>query len=429
MRTDVHMGVVPVSGLSATRDPTRTWRQLFHATLMWCAPHAWNQTLCLICLLSVSPSQGASWSACPSQVASWSASLSWAASSSVSLSWAASHMSETMGYTKPHQPHYPLTRQVYTADLWRHSCTLATHWPHSFISLAWETHITLTCSCPIQDTLVGSPGPVDLNLHLVSENFLFAFLPDGASVLLGHRLRFAIILAFRPCRKSDKWTNWPWWYIIVSHSVTDFHKVTLTVLLRKNNRDYGRPHSLLEILAQTFQTLGKLRQNFICMSGPQVALMMRLTYAAGRQCRVSGLSPPQGILDQFLHVQTRLHRHNLVHHPLVSCECRWTLCGIDFDICREPDLERDLDFEWEWPRHLLVTVTSREKCLSGHDSWGSTSRALLLKLTSDCGRQKFMVTWILAAIVFLPPGACWCLLNFLYPVDWTRDNDYCWLDV
>ncbi len=28
-----------------------------------------------------------------------------------------------------------------------------------------------------------------------------------------------------------------------------------------------------------------------------------------------------------------------------------------------------------------------------------------------------------------PPGACWSLLNFLYPVDWTHDNNCCWLDV
>ncbi len=40
-----------------------------------------------------------------------------------------------------------------------------------------------------------------------------------------------------------------------------------------------------------------------------------------------------------------------------------------------------------------------------------------------CGQQKVMVIWFLAAAVFLSPGARWCLLNFLYPVDWTHDNN------
>ncbi len=40
-----------------------------------------------------------------------------------------------------------------------------------------------------------------------------------------------------------------------------------------------------------------------------------------------------------------------------------------------------------------------------------------------CGRQKIMVTGTFAATVSLSPGMHWCLLNFLYPVDWTRDNN------
>ncbi len=53
MRTDVTTRVVPASCLSATRDPTCASHQCghFQATLTRRAPHAWNKTSCLICLL------------------------------------------------------------------------------------------------------------------------------------------------------------------------------------------------------------------------------------------------------------------------------------------------------------------------------------------------------------------------------------------
>ncbi len=46
-----------------------------------------------------------------------------------------------------------------------------------------------------------------------------------------------------------------------------------------------------------------------------------------------------------------------------------------------------------------------------------------------CGRQKFW--WLgfsqFAVIVFLFLGSYWCLLDFLHPIDWTRDINEGWL--
>ncbi len=48
---------------------------------------------------------------------------------------------------------------------------------------------------------------------------------------------------------------------------------------------------------------------------------------------------------------------------------------------------------------------------------------------SRCGWQKFW--WLgfsqFAVIVFLFPGSHWCLLDFLHPIDWTRDINEGWL--
>ncbi len=79
--------------------------------------------------------------------------------------------------------------------------------------------------------------------------------------------------------------------------------------------------------------------------------------------------------------------------------------------------------KWVSPQYLMLTKENRTKPFSEIGitaSWDQKLGVWTAEIYGDLDSRSNCVS---------PPGTRWCLLNFLYPVDWTRDNNCCWLDV